>query len=249
MFQHRLDEIRSGGAKITIFQWFLMSFLSGNVNAGGYLACARFVTHVTGFATLFGIDAANRRWDAAIGILSVPSFFLGGAVLSAYLVDRPARRGREPRYEIVMALVALCLALAASLVHLSFFGPFGEVVRLKRDYFLLALLCLASGLQNAAISSSSGGTVRATHLTGITTDLGIGLVRAVSGPATQARDEWVANRFRVGTIASFIAGSVAGAYLFLRVQYLGFLVPAGIALYAMAVAAISPDRRPSASAR
>jgi uncharacterized membrane protein YoaK (UPF0700 family) len=143
--------------------------------------------------------------------------------------------------------------------HLHFFGPFGEVVRLKRDYFLLALLCLASGLQNASISSSSGGTVRASHLTGITTDLGIGLVRAMSMPRyglgeanadnAELKSEWAANRYRVGTIISFACGSLIGAYLFMKIQYLGFLVPAGIAMYAMLVAAISQSRQPSASVR
>lgn len=33
--------------------WYISAFISGSVNAGGYLATFRFVTHVTGFATLF----------------------------------------------------------------------------------------------------------------------------------------------------------------------------------------------------
>ena len=32
-------------------KWVVMAFISGSVNAGGLMACDRFVTHVTGFAT------------------------------------------------------------------------------------------------------------------------------------------------------------------------------------------------------
>ena len=63
--------------------------------------------------------------------------------------------------------------------ELGWFGEFGEPLRLKRDYLLLALLCTASGLQNAVVSSLSGSIIRTTHLTGTTTDLGIGLIRVL----------------------------------------------------------------------
>ena len=42
---------------------------------------------------------------------------------------------------------------------------------------LEATLCFAMGLQNAMVTRLSGAVVRTTHLTGITTDLGIKLVR------------------------------------------------------------------------
>lgn len=229
--------------RLASINWFLLSFLAGNVNAGGYLACARFVTHVTGFATLFGIDFANGDFDKAIGILSVPAFFLMGAMLSAYLIDRRFHRGHAPRYAFVMALVALCLVTAALVGHMKLFGEFGEPPRLKHDYFLLALLCMASGLQNAAITTSSGAAIRTTHLTGITTDLAIGLVRAGSlrDKADRYTREMRENWLRIGTIASFMVGSVVGVYTFQRSHYLGFLLPAAIAVYEFGIAVTHRD--------
>jgi uncharacterized membrane protein YoaK (UPF0700 family) len=231
---------------MTAFNWFLLSFLAGNVNAGGFLACERFVTHVTGFATLFGVDAARGRWDAAGGILSVPIYFLGGVMLSAYLIDRPVHRGRKPHYALVMGLVAICLAVVAIVGWLEGFGKFGEVSKLRQDYLMLVLLCGASGLQNAAISTSSGATVRTTHLTGMTTDLGISIVRALAHPKNSEarRSEFKASELRVGSIVSFGVGSVVGAFLFLKIQYLGFLLPAGIAVYAMFVALLTTNTEP-----
>lgn len=108
MFRHRASE------KLdlkTIIDWFLLAFLAGNVNAGGYLACHRFVSHVTGFATLAGVDAATGSWGDAFGILSVPLFFLLGVVVSAYHVERRISEGKGAR---LWASDELCDALSFS---------------------------------------------------------------------------------------------------------------------------------------
>lgn len=229
MFRHRLHTATS---LRTHFDWYLLSFIAGNVNAGGYLATFRFVSHVTGFATLFGVDAALGRWDGALGILSVPLFFLLGVIVSAYLVDRRVKRGERPHYAWVMSLVCLCLVAAAAGGYLNFFGVFGHDLRLKQDYVLLALLCAASGLQNAAVSTATGATIRTTHLTGLTTDLGTGLVRAFSDRA-HYKEEMRAVRLRLGTILSFAMGSAIGAYCYLKAHYLGFLLPALLAAFSV----------------
>jgi uncharacterized membrane protein YoaK (UPF0700 family) len=238
MFRHRFHSTASWRTR---FDWLLLTFIAGNVNAGGYLAAHRFVSHITGFATLFGIEAAHGRFDQAVGILSVPVFFLLGVMTSAYFVDRRVHRGERPRYALVMALVLLCLATAALGGHWGLFGVFGSEPRLRQDYLLLALLCAASGLQNAAVSTASGATVRTTHLTGLTTDLGTGLVRAFSDPKRYGA-EMKAARFRVATIVSFALGSAVGACAYLYFSYLGFLLPTVLAGYCI-FEALRPARR------
>src|SRR4051812_45829612 len=94
MFRHKIHHRRLSWQ--TFLNWYLLSFLAGSVNMGGYMACHRFVSHVTGFATLFGAEASRGLWDRAIGILSVPLFFLAGVMVSGYLVDRPFHTGKRP---------------------------------------------------------------------------------------------------------------------------------------------------------
>ncbi len=228
MFHHRAD---NADRKIIFFNWFMLSFLSGNVNAGGFMATERFVTHVTGFATLFGIEIVKHHYDQAFGILSVPIFFLCGAMVSAYLIDRNIRLKRKPHYDYVMLAVCCCLSICAIAGFYNFFGVFGEELRLTQDYMLLALLCLASGLQNAAITTASHGTVRSTHLTGITTDLGIDLVKSFTTKAKLNPNEKRNMILKIGSLSFFIFGSVTGAALFIQSKYLGFLLPAAIAFY------------------
>jgi len=231
MFNHKFDE---APGKIVVFHWFLLSFNGGFINAGGFLATGRFVSHVTGFATLFGVDVMTSQVEAAIGILSVPVFFLMGAFLAGLLIDRPIYQRRKPHFDWVMGLSAACLFLAVLGGEMNRFGEFGDGLKLKHSYALLALLCLASGLQNAAITSSSGKSVRTTHLTGLTTDLGLGLARVFTFGLDPSRfqKEVRVNYLRIGSILSFVIGSAVGAWIFLKFGYVGFLLSGMIATYA-----------------
>lgn len=231
MFNHHFDETPSN---LVVLHWFMLSFNGGCINAGGFLATGKFVSHVTGFATLFGVDITNQQIEAAVGILSVPVFFLLGAFMAGLLIDRPIYQGKKPHFDWVMGLSALCLFCAAGGGESLHFGRFGHGIELRQSYILLVLLCLASGLQNGAITSSSGRSVRTTHLSGLTTDLGLGLARLLTfdfkkGPfLKEARANWL----RFGSIISFVAGSAVGSWIFLKLGYKGFVLSGLIASYA-----------------
>ena len=129
-----------------------------------------------------------------------------------------------------MGLSTLALIVAASAGSLGQFGVFGTKYSVGEVYVLLASLCLASGLQNAAITSSSGSSVRTTHLTGVTTDLGLGLARlcTLNYEDKRIRREYRSNWLRAQTIFSFVLGSVVGAMVCIRFHYMGFYIPAAI---------------------
>lgn len=204
-----------------------MALQAGAINAGGFLACHRFVTHTTGFATYFGTEAAQGHFSIALGMLSVPLFFLIGSATSAYFVDRRLRQGKRPLYHWMFAVIALLMTFVALAGFANAFSPFGESYDHVEDYALVAILCFCSGLQNGTITSASGAVVRTTHLTGITTDLGIGLVRIFGqSDCADRNNELRANWMRAGIILSYVVGSTLAAILFFQAEYLGFLGPA-----------------------
>lgn len=217
-------------SKSNVAIWLSMAFQAGAINTGGYLACHRFVSHVTGFGTLVGTETASGQFTHALGALAVPGFFIGGAMLSAFIVDRRIQTNRRPLYPVAMFLIFLLTASIAIAGSLGFFGDFGAPI-VTKDYLLLAALCLACGIQNATITSAFGAIIRTTHLTGITTDLGIGIVRILthSHKIQPRTNEIRANWMRAGIISSFIVGSFVSAFVYLHAQYWGFLIPSGIA--------------------
>jgi len=212
--------------------WLLMAFQAGAINAGGFLACHRFVTHTTGFATFFGAEFSQGHFHAALGMLSAPLFFLFGAMASGYFVDRRLVIGQPPVYDGMFGLIGVILILIAIAGQNGSFGVFGAPLLLSHDFILLALLCLCSGMQNATVTSASGAVIRTTHLTGITTDLGIGLVRVFTGGRSESSKslESRANWMRFGLVICFIFGSTVGSYLYFQLEYRAFLLPAFISL-------------------
>jgi uncharacterized membrane protein YoaK (UPF0700 family) len=91
---------------------------------------------------------------------------------------------------------------------------------------------LACGSQNAAATSASGAVISTTHLTGIITDLSIGVVRVLSAHLTTDQRKLETRKFgiRSSLILSLAAGSSMGAYFFLQFQDLGYLFPATISI-------------------
>lgn len=211
--------------------WFLLAAGAGLINTGGFLACRRFVSHVTGFATMHGIDLADGNWVGALSMALVPLYFLLGCMFSAWVVDRRIQQGKNPFYALPLGIIALLLGFVALGGEQGIFGVFGEYNQ-RLDHLLLAVLCLACGIQNAVVTTATGAIMRSTHLTGTTTDLGTGLVRCLLMPAgsPERRLERRFNWMRAGQIACFIVGASVGAYVFPQWHYAGFTIPGGIAL-------------------
>lgn len=230
MFIYKHDQLY---APKNIFIWFILAMQGGILNVGGYMAVHRFVSHVTGFATLFGAQMSKGEWWDAFGMLLGPLFYIMGTIFSAWFIERPRHRSKEPRYPIVFSVIIFNLLILAFAGYLGFLGNFGEEFHNLNDYLLLFVLALTCGIQNAVISSASGAVIRTTHLTGPTTDLGIGLVKWWTVRKNAPKDLVFANLCRMGIIASFITGSLIGAFTFSRLQFLGFLMPAFLTFFVM----------------
>lgn len=209
-----------------LYVWMSMAFQAGVLNIGGFMACHRFVSHVTGFATFFGYEANQPQPNQAIGMLAVPMFFLFGAMISGQLVDIRLKLHIKPKYYITFGLIFLLLTVIFVGGIFGKFGNFGEQLSFTRDYTLLALLCLVCGIQNGTVTTVSKSVVRTTHLTGITTDLGIGIMRYFNRDLVEyTSDEQKANVMRFGVITFFVLGSLLGGFIFSQFQYWGFLIP------------------------
>ncbi len=208
----------------------IMCFIAGYINAAGFLLTGRFVSHLTGFATLFGIDFAQQKYSHALGMIAVPVFFVFGAFVAGLFIDWRIYRNKNPHYNWVMSIAGLCLVLIPILSHNKNWFLLSDF---RHTYILLVLLCFSCGLQNAAISSASASSVRSTHLTGISTDLGLGLARLMTfnySDQKQRKEVFIAFR-RLLCIASFVFGGLIGAAAYLFINYKAFFIPAFLCFY------------------
>lgn len=207
--------------------WMTMAFQAGLLNIGGFMSCHRFVSHITGFATFFGHEFSYGRYKHAIGMLAVPIFFLLGVMLSAQMVDMRLKLHKKPRYYFSFGVIFFLILIIFFGGISGFFGPFGTNVEYLQGYILIAALCMVCGIQNGTITSVSKAVIRTTHLTGLTTDLGIGIIRFINKKKLHGEisEEFKANFMRLGIILSFCAGSIFGGLIFKSFGFFGFLMP------------------------
>jgi uncharacterized membrane protein YoaK (UPF0700 family) len=208
--------------------WIILAFQAGMMNIGGLMACHSFVSHVTGFATLFSLEYESGHYPQAAGMLIIPLTFLLGSMVSGILVDLRLKQHKKPKYYIVFGFLFLLNTVIVVGGFNNAFGAFGLPLSSGQGYFLVALLCFTCGVQNGTITLVSKSVVRTTHLTGVTTDLGIGLIRFFNRRRlTGIEDEGKANIMRIGIILFFTLGSATGVLAFRTWQFRGFLIPCG----------------------
>jgi uncharacterized membrane protein YoaK (UPF0700 family) len=221
--------------------WLLLAFAAGNVNGGAYLACQRYVTHVTGIATEIGLDVAQLTLLLEYSVVLL--FFIAGAMSSVLALQGRYHRGKKPLYALPLVIVSLLLSLTALAGDHDLFGPFGAAVERPADFAFLSALAFSMGLQNAAVASSTGMAVRTTHMTGPTTDLGVHLATSfyITGEAKKSSLRGAA--LRGGKLLAFIMGATAMTPLVRSHKYLAFMMPAAIILVAAALSFVPSDKR------
>ena len=209
------------------FTWVFLAFQGGFLNVAGLLTVHIFVSHVTGFSAHFSLNILDGNTLKSFYFLLVPLFFLFGAFFSCLFTEIRKKNAKQPGYINILCTLSIIFMMVALLGENNFFGEFGEPFSNFRDFILLSILAFACGSQNAIFTHYSKSIIRTTHLTGITTDLGIGLAKYL---IFKNNEEHVINKVRIDIIISFIIGSIFAGYILPRLQFLGFLIPAIISL-------------------
>jgi uncharacterized membrane protein YoaK (UPF0700 family) len=189
-----------------------LAFVAGATNAGGFLAVGQYTSHMTGMVSGMADNLALGQMDLMLG-------------------------GFEAFLAFSRSEYALPLLIEAGL--LLVFGLMGGQLSLQvtsEVSLTIALLCFVMGLQNAMITKVSNAEIRTTHVTGLTTDLGIELGKLLYWNRTQPGPTGalvVANRRRlrihVALIGAFFVGGVIGALGFKHVGYVS-TVPLALVL-------------------
>ncbi|AKU98832.1 putative transmembrane protein [Labilithrix luteola] len=220
-----------------ILRWLALSAVAGAVNTGAFLACQRFVSHVTGTATLIGSDVG--RWGLMSEYSLVLVCFVAGAFASAFATDSGLTRSK-PLWGLSMLGVVLILSGVAIGGALGAFSAFGGSVEQTSDFTLLSLLSFSMGLLNAGFARATKDGLRTTHLTGDATDVGVFAATAVLRLGDARKEALINAALRAGKLLVFIGGAATMAELAPRFGYLAFLVPA-MATLAVSGSAIVRD--------
>lgn len=214
----------------------ILTFVAGALNAGGFVAIGQYTSHITGIVSAFANQLVMHHFVLA-GIAAVSWIaFVSGATCTALMVNYlRRRRGVHNVYAIPLLVEAMLVLL---------FGTFGGALKhheLADVSLAVITLCFTMGLQNALITKISRAEVRTTHLTGLTTDMGIEIGKMLYWNRYQPEEEGPVRadlqklRIHAILIGSFLMGGIAGALCFNSAGFI-FTVPLACALATIAIA-------------
>jgi uncharacterized membrane protein YoaK (UPF0700 family) len=144
----------------------LTSFSAGMVNVISVILFFAFTSNVTGHYAILAQEISKGNWYQAAVVFVWISIYMGGAFTSSSFVIR-AKKKRYLSHVIPIIIEVCCLLTVA--VYMQF--VYDET--LSETEFLVGILLYAMGIQNGLTASISNFSVKTTHLTGLTTDLGI----------------------------------------------------------------------------
>jgi uncharacterized membrane protein YoaK (UPF0700 family) len=208
-----------------------LSAIAGAANAVALRAAGVFSANVTGNVSWAADRLAAGRWAAAGFFLAVVVAFVAGSFACAFALAAAARRTTPGAYATCLRVESVALAALA-------IGCAATSSGRALDVLCLGLAFLMGG-QNALATRLSDARVRATHLSGICTDLGISLgVRAdlaLHGAAVSgAESDSDGLVLRLLTVACFLVGGAFGALAYAAMGLLALLpVAAAVALVAI----------------
>jgi uncharacterized membrane protein YoaK (UPF0700 family) len=234
-----------------------LTWIAGYTNVITFMMLgAIVVSHVTGNVTHFGLAVAeaaegvDSAWSQLLFFGNLIVCFFLGAVSSGVMTEVARRRGVRSKYILPMAVEAALLTSIAIGValHVSGVMSAGDVAN---HYWMSSVASAAMGLQNATITRISGAVVRTTHLTGVTTDLGLESVQYIlwawdrsrrrgsngkinGGASTRLGRVWKISRrhpsflrllLLASIFGSFLFGAVAGTIAFIKLPEYALIAP------------------------
>ncbi len=190
---------------------FILAGVAGSLNAAAYHAVGFFAGNMTGNVSTLSSLIALGQWGHGLFYLAVVATFIAGSALSSLAIETGLRLKIATIYAHVVLVEAGLLAVLGVAAPL--------LAAAERIACLILGLSFLMGLQNAIVTHISDARVRTTHISGMATDVGIGLARLIARDrGSEGREDrlrtWVRLRLHVGTIGAFLLGGVLGVLLY-----------------------------------
>ncbi|WP_156839104.1 YoaK family protein [Novosphingobium aquimarinum] len=213
---------------------FALAAVAGGLNAAAFHEVGFFSANMTGNVSALSSLLAMGQWRQGLGYLAIVLSFIIGSLVSTLAINSGLRRRIGTIYARVILIEAALLA-ALGLARMALDRSAGVPM-------LIVGLAFLMGQQNAIVTHISNARVRTTHVSGMATDIGIGLARMLDilrGKADPAEHGEIMTRLSLhtGTVLSFLLGGIAGVLAWRIVGDLCFVI-AGLVLAAVAASSM-----------
>lgn len=200
----------------------LTAISAGMVNVASLLVFFAFTSNVTGHYAILAGEIAQGRWYQVAVVFSWILLFFLGSFFSNFAVIHLNRKKPYLAHALPLLVEMLCLLAVGT------YGQYHYRETLTETEVMVGGMLFAMGLQNGLTASISNFAVKTTHLTGLTTDLGI-LLSMFTRQEYRHDPALVGKARLLGAIAaSYLSAGILSALLYSYIQFGVFYVVSGI---------------------
>jgi len=196
----------------------LTAFTAGTINIASLLIFLSFTSNVTGHYAIFAAEISQGNWTQVAVVASwIFLFFFGGFVANLSVINFN-KKSKYFAHAFPIILEILCL------LSVGIYGQFYYQKTLGETEALVALMLFATGLQNGLTASISNFSVKTTHLTGTTTDLGI-LASMFTQKKFRKNPELIARaKLLMSIMAAYVLGAIFSGLTYYNLEFRVFYV-------------------------
>ena len=191
----------------------LTAFTAGTINIASLLIFLSFTSNVTGHYAIFAAEISQGNWTQVAVVASwIFLFFFGGFVANLSVINFN-KKSKYFAHAFPIILEILCL------LAVGIYGQFYYEKTLGETEALVALMLFATGLQNGLTASISNFSVKTTHLTGTTTDLGI-LASMFTQKKFRKNPELIARaKLLISIMAAYVLGAIFSGLTYYSLEF------------------------------
>lgn len=193
----------------------LTAISAGMVNVLSLIIFFSFTSNVTGHYAILASEIVKGNYYQIAMVFSWIFLFFFGGFLSNLIVINFSKSNQYVAHSLPIIIETICL------VCVGFYGLYFYQETLLETEILLCFLCLAMGLQNGLTASISNFSVKTTHLTGTTTDLGILFSMFTKREYRNNVDLVIRAKLLFAIMVSYLIGAILSGYLY---RFIGFNV-------------------------
>ncbi|MDV3709993.1 DUF1275 family protein [Elizabethkingia anophelis] len=196
----------------------LTAFTAGTINIASLLIFLSFTSNVTGHYAILAAEISKGSWANAAVVGGWIFLFFFGSFLSNLIVINFNSKSKYFAHAMPIVLEIMCL------LFVGIYGQFYYQKTLEETEYLVALMLFATGLQNGLTASISNFSIKTTHLTGTTTDLGI-LFSMFTHKKYRKNPELIARaKVLLSIMIAYVAGAVFSGLTYYYLEFRVFYV-------------------------
>ncbi len=196
----------------------LTAFTAGTINIASLLIFLSFTSNVTGHYAILAAEISKGNWTQVAVMASWIFLFFFGSFLSNFIVINFNKKSKYFAHSMPLILEILCL------FGVGVYGQLYYQKTLEETEVLVAVMLFATGLQNGLTASISNFSVKTTHLTGTTTDLGI-LVSMFTQKKYRKNGELIGRaKLLMSIMVAYVLGAVFSGLTYYYLEFRVFYV-------------------------